>query len=302
MTAHSDGQGSSWNETLDVDQPHGLDYREWNDIRIGTRKRLEQEHATFADNTVGGIHTPGGAAILGIEDGTATIVADGTLKGHGIAWDNSSRLYCSTAVAGASTTGDWTLIKLHPDKQWGGQDITWTGDHSFAKDVSVAVALYVENSADVSDFGVKGDMSVAGAFNQVSCITSGGGFLDEDDLASDATASVASQQSIKAYITSLLADGMTFGDEEAAAEFNIGPLQIKFGKETVNGNSTEPLTFIGKGLTNFTNFCGNVQVSYALENSGLDNPCAWNDADKTGFDLINGDGNQRAISWFCIGR
>jgi hypothetical protein len=172
MTAHSSGTGSSWNETLDVDQPHGLDYQEWNDVRIGDRKRMSQEHSTYADNTAGGIHKPGGSAILAMEDGTATIVADGTLRARGIAWDLSSRLWCATATAGASTTGDWTLLTMHPDKQWGGQDVTWTGAHEFdaSVDISGNVAmdgdltvdgkLLVDNSADFSDVAVTGDMSI----------------------------------------------------------------------------------------------------------------------------------------------
>lgn len=145
FAVHSSGTGTGWEEASpDVDQPHGLDFRELQDIRKGVRKRIEQEHATFADNTVGGIHTPGGAAILGIEDGTASIVADGTLKGHGMVWDNTSRIWCATAVAGASTTGDWTLVLINPDKQWAGGDVTWLGSHEF------------------SDVGVRGDMSVDG--------------------------------------------------------------------------------------------------------------------------------------------
>lgn len=133
MSVHSDGLGSSWNETLDIDQPHGLDYREWNDVRVGTRKRMAQEHSSFADATVGGIHKPGGSAILGMQD--ATPAADGTLVGHGIVWDLSEVLYCSTATAGASTTGDWTVMLLHPDKQWKGGDITWTGAAQFDNSV-----------------------------------------------------------------------------------------------------------------------------------------------------------------------
>ncbi len=170
MTAHSSGSGSSWNETLDVDQPHGLDYQEWNDIRIGTRKRMGQEHSSFADSTAGGIHKPGGNAVLAMEEGTATIVADGTLRGRGLAWDLSSRLWCASANAGTSTTGDWTLITIHPDKQWAGQDITWTGEAQF--DASVEFLdpvdftgpVVVEGSCDFSDVFVEGDLTVAGKF------------------------------------------------------------------------------------------------------------------------------------------
>ena len=171
MTAHSTGTGSGWNETVDIDQPQGLDYREWNDIRIGVRKRIAQEHSTFADSTAGGIHKPGGTAVLAMEDGTATIVADGTLRGRGLAYDLSSRLWCASANAGVSTTGDWTLLKMHPDKQWDGGDVTWTGAHEF--DASVDISGNVAMDGDLSVDGaivvggnakVVGDASVDGTF------------------------------------------------------------------------------------------------------------------------------------------
>lgn len=170
MSAHPDGSGSSWTEDIDADQPAGLDYRALNDLRIGIRKRLAFEHVQPADSTVGGIHKPGGTSALGIEDGTATILADGTLKGHGIVWDNTSRIWCSTAVAGATVTGDWTLILINPNKQWGGGDVTWEGEHHFDASVDfdcTAVVFngdvsIVEHLACGSDCEVAGDFSVDG--------------------------------------------------------------------------------------------------------------------------------------------
>jgi hypothetical protein len=224
MTAHSDGNGSSWNETLDVDQPHGLDYQEFNDFRIGVRLRMASGHTDFADNTVGGIHKPGGAGILGMEitdaggDITAPIVSDGTYQGRGLvwAWDGSqdARLWCSTEAAESTAATDFTVMMLNPDKQWGGRDVTWNGQHSFLKDVSIAESLYVENSADVSDFASSGDSSMSGylivdgSFGPTTCFTDSGGFLDEDDMASDASASFPSQQSVKAYVANNI---KTFG-------------------------------------------------------------------------------------------
>ena len=121
MSVHSDGAGSSWNEALDVNQPHGKDYLEWQDIRIGVRKRMDQEHSQFADSTAGGIHTPGGSAVLGMEitdDCTATTVADGTYRARGLVWaysdtSNWAVLFCNTAAAGVSpnpTNSLWAYI------------------------------------------------------------------------------------------------------------------------------------------------------------------------------------------------
>jgi cytoskeletal protein CcmA (bactofilin family) len=167
MTAHSSGSGSSWNETLDVDQPHGLDYQEWNDIRIGIRKRMAQEHASFADSTVGGIHAPGETAIMGMEDGTP---ANTTSRGRGIVWDTSSRLWCNTSTAGVSTAYSPCVLSIHPDKQWGGGDVTWVGAHEFDSSVDISGnttiegALSVDNSSDFSDVFIEGDLTLAGKF------------------------------------------------------------------------------------------------------------------------------------------
>jgi hypothetical protein len=75
MSVHPSGDGAAWDsiESLDVDQPHGLDYRTFNHISKAVRKRIMQEHEEFADATVGGVHKPGGSAVLGIEDGTSCL-------------------------------------------------------------------------------------------------------------------------------------------------------------------------------------------------------------------------------------
>lgn len=221
MSVHSSGSGSGWNESLDVDQPHGLDYQEWQDIRIGTRLRMSQEHSAFADSTAGGIHTPGGCAVVGMDitddcTGGGLKTADGTYRGHGLVWSlsdtsNYGVLWCSTSSAGVSSTGnDFTVLKMHPDLQWAGGDVTWAGAHLFKALVDCSANLNVDSSADFSDVFIAGDISVNGdfamdgSFLPTTCATDFGGFLDEDDLASDATASVASQQSVKAYADSYI--------------------------------------------------------------------------------------------------
>lgn len=177
MGVHGSGDGDTWdvNENIDADQPHGLDYRQFNHLAVGLRKRLAQEHTTFADSTVGGIHKPGGSAVLGMEitdtavDPTDLVVADGTYRGHGIIWayddaSNSGTLWCATAAAGASTTGDWTIMKLHPDDQWGGGDITWAGAHQFDATVSIVGDVSMDGDLAIGgDFSVDGSSDFAGA-------------------------------------------------------------------------------------------------------------------------------------------
>jgi len=205
MSVHPDGSGSGWTnvETVDVNQPHGFDYRYSQHIAKGVRKRLDQEHSTFADATVGAIHTPGGCAILGMEisddggDITSPVVGDGTYRARGLvwAWDGSQNaiLWCATKAAGNSTTGDWTVLMIHPDKQWGGRDVTWAGAHEFdaSVDISGNVAmdgdltvdgvLKVDSSADFSDVYVDGDISVKGSLKVATDVTITG------DMAIDGT-------------------------------------------------------------------------------------------------------------------
>jgi len=169
MGVHASGDGAAWDslEALDVDQPHGLDYREQQHVAKAVRKRLDQEHSTFADATVGGIHTPGGSAVLGVDytdDCTVTVVADGTYRARGLIWaysdtSNWGVLFCNTSAAGTSTCGDFTVLKMHPDLQWGGRDVTWQGGHQF--DATLSVVGDVSFDANMA---IGGDLTVDGAF------------------------------------------------------------------------------------------------------------------------------------------
>ncbi len=178
MSVHSSGVGTGWNESLDVDQPHGKDYIEFNDLRIGIRKRISQEHVTIAGATAGGVHKPGGVAVLGMEitdaagDPTGAAVGDGTYRARGLVWSyvveagaNKGVLFCSTAAAGASTADDFTVLKMHPDLQWGGGDVTWAGAHEFDATVcfdgEVEFAAAVDFSTDVT-VTIGGDLTVGG--------------------------------------------------------------------------------------------------------------------------------------------
>ncbi len=223
MGIHASGDGAAWDslENLDVDQPHGLDYRESVHLAKAVRKRLDQEHTTFADSTAGGIHMPGGVAVLGMEltddggDITAVVVGDGTYRARGLvwAWDGSAdaRLWCSTKAAGNSTTGDWTLLALHPDKQWGGRDVTWSGAHEFDSSVDITGPLWVDSSSCFSDVQISGDLTVAGIIKTATDISVSG------DIAVDGTSNFTGDIACAADISAtgyVKADGTTsaFGE------------------------------------------------------------------------------------------
>lgn len=154
---HALGDGAGWSSTtveaLDVDQPHGLDYRQLNHIAIGVRKRAEHEHSDFADATVGMNHLPGGCRVLGIVDSTSDLtkgagdasidITENKFIGRGLVYDQTKNvLWCWTNSDG-TTTGNPYRLKFHPDNAWEGGDITWTGGHEFdaSVDISGNVAL-----------------------------------------------------------------------------------------------------------------------------------------------------------------
>ena len=115
---HPDGTGTGWSnvEAVDVDQPHGLDYRYSQHIAKGVRKRINKEHKAFADSTAGGEHKPGGCAILDIVDQTIDIsIDDDTYKGRNLLYDQTgSSLWCFTNVDGTASTPDGYRLMWGP--------------------------------------------------------------------------------------------------------------------------------------------------------------------------------------------
>ena len=163
MSVHPLGDGATWDEDVDVNQPHGLDYRYTNHVAKGVRLRMEKGHQAFGDATAGGEHIPGGAGVLGWGDGTP--VVDGTFKGRGLVYDGTSTLWCSTDTAEA-TTCDFSIMLLNPNLQWGGGDVTWAGAQQFDGSVDMTI-LSCDGTADFTSLGVDGtaylaDVSISG--------------------------------------------------------------------------------------------------------------------------------------------
>lgn len=185
MGVHDSGTGSYWDENSpDVDQPMGLDWQEFQGLKQAINKRLSKGHVAFGDETAGGEHVPGGCAVLGIEistdGGDATLWIDedqsaGTFRGHGLAWVwdglNDARLWCSTAPAESTAATAWTVVKLHPDKQWGGGDVSWTGAHIFCSSVDVTGVLGTNDVSVSGNLKCASNADVTGALNVTSLIT-----------------------------------------------------------------------------------------------------------------------------------
>lgn len=169
---HSTGTGEGWNEGLDVDQISGLDYREFCDLRIGIRKRLSQQHTTFADVTVGGMHKRGGCSVLDFVDASTDISADdGTYCGGGIVFcKGTDSLWCWSILTEYTTISNPRELKWSPRSICKGADFTWTGGHEF--DASVDFSQSVNFDCTV-DFKKTTDISILNVSGMLTCLSSG---------------------------------------------------------------------------------------------------------------------------------
>jgi microcystin-dependent protein len=126
---------------------------------------MQKEHVQFADGTAGGEHIAGGCGVCDFQETTSAMetgYSDGTYKGAGLVWcysasGNYGVLYCSTfdgTVDSGVGSDDPTVMLLHPDLQWGGGDITWTGAHQFDSTVNFNGLIQVKSLStfDVSHY------------------------------------------------------------------------------------------------------------------------------------------------------
>jgi hypothetical protein len=145
FNAHPDGSGTDWEEDVDVDRPHGLDYRAWNHLAKAFRKRIDKEHESVGDGTAGGEHVPGIAQVLRQVDGTADVSGayDATLfQANGLVHSSGNQTVWCITDDGA----DPTICLIDPDKQCKGADITWTGAQQFDASVDMTI-MHVDGSA-----------------------------------------------------------------------------------------------------------------------------------------------------------
>lgn len=244
MGAHTSASdaGASWDalEAVDVDQPHGKDYVYSQNIAKGTRKRLNKQHIDFADSTVGGEHTPG-CSVVGMEitdDCTAGVAVDGTYFGHGMVWaysdaSNWGVLFCSSVAADSTASTDYTVMKLHPDLQWGSGDVTWLGAHAFHGNVDMS-DVDITGSLDVSgDLGITGDFSVEGTADF------GGDVAFVNDISVDGTAVFGGDVSIDGTLCcgNIVSDGsVQFGGDVSCSQAAAAWFKADWTTNTVHAS------------------------------------------------------------------
>jgi len=145
---------------------------------------------------------------------------------------------------------------------------------------------------DVADYKVLGNVSGAAAAPAEVAV------LDEDDMSSDSDTSLATQQSIKAYVDAT-AGGFTpstYAGEESVTLPN--GLIMKFGSKSVPGDSSANVSF-SQAFPNSI-----VQVQLTLKtNIPLNNDAGLSAISQTtsGFTIQNGASFTETVSWMAIG-
>ena len=224
MGTHASGDGAAWDnlEALDVDQPHGLDYRESVHMAKAVRKRLSQEHELFADATVGGKHTPGGAGILMVDStadmDTFAAAADLTsAHAFGVACNpaadptGATLFYFSDATVTTTLPVSWNNILTEITHSFGArseitvgvpvifdQSTGFTGDAGFTN-LGVGGEFSVDGTADFAgDVAFEADISVDGTADF------GGDVAVVGDLSVDGALAVGGDVSVVGNIGGLL--------------------------------------------------------------------------------------------------
>ncbi len=236
MAVHSTGTGSGWLETLDVDQPHGLTYREFNDFRIGIRKRFSQQHTAPADATAGGLHKPGKTSIL-LTDTTAnlaTYLADSSCAEFALA--------CSTLTGRIfymnDATNEWIKLPLQSASFCMGGDFTWTGGHEFDASVRFDGTATFADGAEFS-----GAVRIQGSFCSI-------GTLYVDGTV-DFTGTVTFDNSIQVKGQAEFTAGVVFDDSVAVT----GAL-VCASNANVTGDFSGTGTMMDRIVKAWASFCG----------------------------------------------
>lgn len=179
-----------------------------------------------------------------------------------------------------------------------GNELQFTsgGDLFSSAGLTVTGASTVAGTASVG-----GTLDVTGNIDPTTYETTNGGFLDEDDMASDAADKIASQQSIKAYADAAPAAQMT--PTSYAAEESItfpNGLIMKIGTESVAGNTTDDVTY----GTAFPTAFKHAQVSYQGPDTSVVDAATANPKSGSATSILqvtNGDNGTRIIYWMAIG-
>ncbi len=170
---------------------------------------IDAEH-DFGDSTQTGSHTPGSARAF-FQDAAPTTQIDG----HGFAQTDLGSLWFDTDSSIdnqfhvlTATTPTWTPVSTEIMAFMLASGRVFGSTLGVTGDFAVNTNKFQVTAASGNTL-VAGTLDVTGNIDPTTYETTNGGFLDEDNMASDAADKVASQQSIKAYAEAALATQAT---------------------------------------------------------------------------------------------
>ncbi len=169
---------------------------------------LEKEHATLGGSNSGGEHLPGSAVAWYLATGSIPAL---DVEGNALASTDNGRLWLD------STTKIFYALDDYSDPTVAGG---WLAMGHLLGDIAINTNKFTVARA-TGNTVVVGTLDVAGNIDPTTFETTNGGFLDEDNMASNSANKVASQQSIKAHVVAAIA-AIAFGtrtanDSEASA-------------------------------------------------------------------------------------
>lgn len=214
--------GVEWDsDSPDIDQPLGNAYKEIYSIRKGIETRMNKEHETLASSSAGGVHKQGSARAF-FQDTAPTTQIDGS------AWDsgdtgslwfdtNSSPDNLFYVLTDPASTGTWTLLSTSMIAEIVAAAHQWADVQTF--DVQTVHTLGLLSNANIT-LGSGADLigSATSAINmQAFDVDENGiatlgtsldiagtiavvGTIDDDTMATATNTTVATAESIKAYV------------------------------------------------------------------------------------------------------
>lgn len=182
-----------------------------------------------------------------------------------------------------------------------GQIIVKDSGISTAKiaDDAVTTAKILNSNVTKAKIENVADMKVLGNTSGSATAPQEVSVLDEDNMSSDSNTSIATQQSIKAYVDNSSTDGFTptsYNNEESVT-FPNG-LIMKWGSVDISANSTSTVTFGASFNTIF-----NAQITWHVDSNSPTNPCYLrSEIANASIDIRNNIGQTVKVYWQAIGK
>lgn len=256
--SHDPWDGTLWDVTAPIeDIAYGYADKELRDLRKGVALRVNKEHETLATSSAGGVHKQGSARAF-FQDATPSTQVDGSAFDSGdlgSLWFDSNAAIDNQFHVLTATTPTWTPVSteiiaflLASNRTFAGT-LTVTGLLTANSGVTLGAGddLIGSSTSDITfntnkftvagatgNTGVGGTLDVTGNIDPTTFETTNGGFLDEDNMASDAANKVSSQQSIKKYV------------DDNIGSANWTPTSLSFSSNAAEQSITYPNGLIFK--------------------------------------------------------